>query len=103
MRKIIKGRMYDTETAEEIASAYSRANRGDFRWFEETLYRKKTGEFFLYGEGGPLTKYAEVGENGREKWSGEKFIPLDIEEAKRWCEKEIDVSEYIELFGEVEE
>jgi len=55
MKKIINGKRYDTETAQLIGSA-SYSNRTDFRFWSEELYRKKTGEFFLYGEGGPASK-----------------------------------------------
>lgn len=50
MKKIINGKKYDTESAQEICSRSS-GHYGDFHRVAETLYRKKTGEFFLYGEG----------------------------------------------------
>ena len=55
MRKNIDRKMYDTETAELLASSSNGYGHGDFRYMEEQLYRKKTGEFFLYGEGGALS------------------------------------------------
>ena len=50
MRKIINKKMYNTNTAVEIASCSNDASTSDFDYYEETLYKKKTGEFFLYGE-----------------------------------------------------
>ena len=41
---------YDTETARAVADYANNGNWRDFTHFEETLYQKKTGEFFLYGE-----------------------------------------------------
>lgn len=55
MKKVINGKVYNTETAEEVAS-YSFSNSNDFRYIREKLYRTKKGNWFLYGEGGPMTK-----------------------------------------------
>ena len=101
MKKIINGKKYNTETAEFIGD-YSYSNPSDFHYFSEELYRKKTGEFFLYGEGGPASKYAEA-VGVRACAGGEKIIPLTIDEAKEWAEKNLDADKYEELFGEVEE
>lgn len=63
---------------------------------------KKTGEFFLYGEGGGLSKYRTVIDTN--SWTGgSQIIPLTEEEAKDWMEKYGDVDDYIELFGEPKE
>lgn len=101
MKKIINGKRYDTSTAKELSS-YSYGYPRDFEHWEETLYRKSTGEFFLHGEGGPSSKYAESA--GGNCWTGgEKIIPLTLDEAKQWAEKHLDGDEYEEIFGEVEE
>ena len=49
MKKIINNKMYNTETATEVASYDNGCYLSDFRHFREELYRKRTGEFFLYG------------------------------------------------------
>lgn len=101
MKSIINKRMYNTETATCIADYWNGLSSNDFRNISESLYRKKTGEFFLCGNGGPLTKYRE---NVGNMWgSGSRIIPLSEEEAQDWCEEHLDADEYIELFGEVEE
>lgn len=102
MKKIINGKKYDTETATKKASAYASCSMSDFGYWEEELYQKRTGEFFLYGHGGPASKYSvTVGQN---EWSGgEKLIPLSMEAAQKWAEKHLDGDEYEEIFGEVEE
>lgn len=101
MKKIINGKRYDTETAQLIGSAgYS--NRMDFNFWEEELYRKKTGEFFLYGEGGPQSKYSR--QTGLNQWSGGKEIkPLSLKQAQEWAEKYLDADEYEQVFGKIEE
>lgn len=102
MKKIINGKLYDTETAEVIGEYTSRYSVGNFKHFEETLYKKTTGEFFLYGEGGPASPYKElVEEHGAT--NGEKIIPLSLDEAKKWTEEKLTADEYIAIFGEVEE
>lgn len=102
MKKIINGKMYNTETAKEIGYYENNFSRRDFNWLSETLYRKKTGEFFIHGEGGPATKYAEaVGQNS---WSGgERIIPVNFEGARRWAEEKLRADEYEEIFGAVME
>lgn len=101
MKRIINGRKYDTNTAKEIDSYSNGRYQSDFRYFEETLYQKHTKEFFLYGLGGPLSKYAEHCGQG---WTGgENIIPLSLDEAKEWVETNSSVKIYETLFGEVEE
>lgn len=100
MKKIINGKKYDTETAESIATYYNNYNYNDFNSLTETLFKKKTGEFFLYGQGGPMTCYAE--HYGNSRTSGEKIIPFTIEQAKIWVEEKAN-DKYEEIFGECEE
>lgn len=99
MKKIINGKKYDTETAQQVGY-WTNGARG-FGWMEERLYKKKTGEFFLYGEGGPMTKYAQHQDNLTT--GGEKIEPLTEDMAKLWSENHLDGDEYESIFGEVEE
>ena len=101
MKKIINGKRYDTSTAKEIGNASYSGSVTDFQWWDETLYLKRTGEFFIAGEGGPMSAYARS--TGQNSWSGGKAIePLTLEEAQEWVEKHLDADEYEKLF-EVEE
>lgn len=102
MKKIINGKRYDTDTAQRMAAAYSAATPGDFSYWEEYLYKKRTGEFFIYGEGGPASRYRERVELNN--WSGGSAIrPLSYDEAKAWAEEHLDGDEYEEIFGAVDE
>lgn len=102
MKKIISGKVYDTSTAQEMARYSNGGTWRDFEHFEETLYRKKTGEFFLCGEGGPMTRYAEA--TGQNSWSGgSRIMPMTYQEATAWAEEHLDGDEYEEIFGEVDE
>ena len=48
MKKIINGKKYDTETATSVGEYSSNYACSDYKYYDETLYKKKTGEFFLY-------------------------------------------------------
>ena len=102
MKKIINGKLYDTSTAKENGSYWNGLGDRDFNHISETLYQKKTGEYFLYGEGGPMTKYAKsIGQN---EWSGgEEIIPLSVESARQWAENNLSADEYEKIFGPVAE
>ena len=101
MKKIINGKRYNTDTATLIGST-GHGYPGDLEYWTEELYRKKTGEFFLYGEGGPMSKYSRrIGEN---EWSGgEEIRPLSLKEAQEWAEEYLDGDEYEKVFGAIEE
>lgn len=102
MKKIIDGKIYDTSTAKEIAFWCNAGTWRDFTHKEETLYRKKTGEYFLFGEGGPMTNYAEY--SGPNSWgSGERIIPLSFKQAKEWAEEHMEADDYESEFGEIVE
>ena len=101
MKKFISGRRYDTGTAKLVGNtSYSKQGRS-YYWSED-LYRKKTGEFFLHGQGGPMSKYGQpVGEN---QWKGGNvIIPLSLSEAQEWAKKYLDADTYDEIFGRVSE
>ena len=53
MKKIINGKMYDTDTAKELVSVTNGYCMGDLYYSKTALYQKRTGEYFVYSEGGP--------------------------------------------------
>ena len=96
MKKIIRGKLYDTSTAKEIAE-YRDLCGGD-KAVNEQLYRKRSGEYFLNGSGGAASKYATLGASG---WvGGSAIVPLSYEQARRWAEEHLSADEYAALFGE---
>lgn len=101
MKKIINGKLYNTETATELGTYWNGYPQGDFSYVSETLYVKKTGEYFLHCEGGPLTEYAKY--VGRNKCFGAYIYPYAEKEAKEWAAEKLTADEYEKLFGEVEE
>lgn len=102
MKKIINGKVYDTLKAKKVASWYSSYARNDFHYYEEELYKKKTGEFFLYGEGNAASPYSRS--CGQNEWcGGEKIVPMTFAEAQEWAEKHLDGDDYCDIFGEPNE
>lgn len=102
MKKIINGRKYNTDTAEQLGEWSNGLGCRDFSNIEEALYRKKTGEYFVAGFGGAMTKYAQPVRGGG--WcGGEGVFPLSYEEAREWAEEHLSVEEYEAAFGEVDE
>ena len=102
MKKIINGKAYDTTTAKEMAMYSSPGSSRDFNHYVETLYLKKTGEYFLHGVGGPMTRYAET--IGQNQWSGgQRIVPLTYQAAQEWAGKHLEGDEYEAIFGAVVE
>ena len=101
MKKIINGKRYDTDTAKKIAEWDNGHYGNDFNRCSETLYRKNTGEFFLYGRGGARSRYASYADGSVS--GGEQIIVLTYAEAKEWAEEHLDGDEYENIFGEVVE
>lgn len=102
MKQIIKNRKYDTETARECGAWTDGKGWRDFSHVEETLYCKRTGEYFLYGQGGANSKYAVSA--GQNCWSGSsKIIPLSYENARAWAEEHLNADAYEAEFGEVKD
>lgn len=101
MKKIVQGVLCDTTTAKRLGKASYLGSR-DFAHWSEELYRTKSGKYFLYGEGGPASRYAvTIGQN---EWSGgEKIQLLSRETAMEWAEEHLDGEEYAAAFGDPEE
>ena len=102
MKRVINGRLYNTETAKYIGNYSTDLSHDDFNYLDEDLFLKRTGEFFLSGLSGAFGKYAKS--TGPNSWSGGcGIIPITEQEAKEWVEMHLDADTYVELFGEPEE
>lgn len=102
MKAIINGLRYDTEKAAEVGShdhgAYP--NSGDFSHWSATLYKTpRSGRFFLHGEGGAMTRFAQHSAFGG-SCGGEKIIPMSKEEALEWAQQFLDPDEVEEHFAD---
>ena len=56
MQKIIRKKVYDTETA-TIIKKFVFGNFGDNSGYEETLYQTTDGSYFIYTNGGSESPY----------------------------------------------
>ena len=86
MKKVIRGLRYNTDTAKKVGSD-SYSNYGDLQYWSEELYRTSQGNWFLYGEGGALSKYARSA-----------IIPLTRVKAMSWLEVHTTGSEAIKKY-----
>jgi hypothetical protein len=102
MRKIIDGKVYDSETAKKIGQWKNDYTCDHSNYCEESLFLKKTGEFFIHGYGGTMSKYAK--KNGNNKWSDSSVIkPIPFAKAKKWAMEMLNGEEYEANFGLVTE
>lgn len=88
MKRIINGAVYNTETAKMLAEWDNNYPINDFNYMEETLYRTKSGNWFLHCQGGGL---------------GECVKPISYKKAQRWAEEKLYGDKYEEIFGTVDE
>ena len=66
MRKIISGKVYNTETATLLAEHDNGLPYSDFKFRVGKLFRTQKGAFFVYNQGGAFTDMSvSVGNNGR--------------------------------------
>lgn len=102
MRKVIGGKTYDTSTARLVGGWDNGLLPGDLGYMAESLHRKRTGEYFIHGEGGAQTPYARAAGGGF--WgSGEKITAVTEPEARAWAESHLGAEEYEAAFAVPEE
>ena len=85
MKKIINKKIYDTDSADKLASWDNGCFTNDFYYVSEDLYKTSKGEYFLFGEGGAASKYH--GTAGNSSYGTSDIIPLSKEQAYEWCEE----------------
>jgi hypothetical protein len=99
MKQIIGGLTYNTETAELLGTYVNDVPANDFNWYKESLYITKKGRYFIAGEGGAMSPYAEM--YGGNSWSyGSSIRSLTTDEAVRWASRALAPDETIALFGD---
>lgn len=98
MKKIINGKQYDTSTAKKLGMKW-RNEGNNLDYVCETLYQKKSGEYFLHGLGGARTCYAKRLWDGY--GAGEEIVPLTMEAAKEWARDNLPADAYNAAFGAI--
>lgn len=97
MKKVIDGKMYNTETAKKIAEWNNGLSCTDFYYCCEALYLTKSAAYFIHGEGGGNSRYGEW--HGNSGGPGSQIVPLTRQEAMEWAEK-LTGDEYASIFGD---
>lgn len=101
MKKVIDGKVYNTETAVLLATWHNDLPDNDFSSLLEKLFVTKKGQHFLYGNGGALTWCAQRSGNG--SYGGKVIKLMGSNEALAWCERrEINCDLVAALFEIVE-
>ncbi|MBD5430891.1 MAG: hypothetical protein HDR41_00225 [Lactobacillus sp.] len=107
MHKRINGKMYDTEKAKLVGHYDNGYPVNDNRYTEFWIYKKRTGEYFLYGESNAGGDFAEFNPSAGAYESGYGFRPLSLIDAKHLIEKQqdkfdnSDVDVYEQEFGKL--
>jgi len=86
MKRVIRGKTYNTETATLVAFRDNGCSITNFYYCGESLYRTPRGIYFLHGKGGPMSRYTRTTDSGRSWIGGEKIIPISETEAQKWLE-----------------
>ncbi len=82
MKHVINSKSYDTAKSTLVGEYTNGYGWNDFRYLHERLYVTKKGNWFLHGEGGALTEYAE--HHGNAKSGGELIKEFTRGQALEW-------------------
>lgn len=102
MKKIIKNKVYDTDKAMKCASFENHSDKSAPDWYCETLYKKKTGEFFIHATGNSESRYSR--DYGYKNRKGiENIFPVSFNEAHDWAKENCKLEELSLVFGDPSE
>jgi len=99
MKRVINGKVYNTETATLIGGYSNQRPSNDFYFVDEDLYITKKGSFFIAGAGGAMTNYAKP--VGDATGGGSSIIPLTKAKALEWAEQHTEADIIEKYFGEI--
>ena len=102
MIRIVNGKRYNTETADLLCNiSRGSYSRSDFNYDDTDLYVTKNGNFFIAGEGGARSRWAQsVGQNS---WGGgEGLRPIDRNDARNLLEQ-YGTPEQVEQYFPIED
>lgn len=97
MNKVINKKRYDTDSAACVCENWNGLPPSNCDYFRETLYVKRTGEYFLYYAGGALSQYSKT--DGANRWGIDGIKPLTNSEAMSFCQQYADADTYEKYFG----
>lgn len=99
MKQVIDRKVYDTEKATLIHAWDNGCYGRDFRSELEELYRTSKGVYFIYGAGGPRSKYAVS--CGNDTTGSCDIWPVTREEAVEWLEEHDGAEAILEEFPDM--
>lgn len=103
MKKIIGNKVFDTDTAQLIKRAdHDNITSGEGKC-KQSLYRKRTGDYFLYVSGARTDTFHNLHLDAQTHDRERHIYPLTYEQAKLWAEKEMTADEWLEVFEPVED
>lgn len=74
-------------------------NKEDIK--KEEQHPRRMIKWIHYASGGAQSNFGDC--YGGHDCSGEKFIPMSVEQAQQWSEEYLTVEKYVEIWGEPEE
>lgn len=99
MKKVIEGKLYDTETAKLVHSWDNGRYGNDFRYRSKELYLTKKGNWFLHHAGGAMTDLSvSCGDNSF--CGSENIEPISERDAMRFLETHEGTDAVLEYFGD---
>lgn len=103
MKKVIKNKVYDTGTAMLIKQAdHPNITSGEGSC-KQSLYRKKTGDFFLTVSGARTDVFHNLNLENNIHDRERHIYPLTYEQARAWAEEEMTADEWLAIFEPVED
>lgn len=101
MKKIINGKVYNTEKAKLIAEAHhDNIKDADGKSLKQWMYQKKTGEYFIYAIGAAI-ELQNIFQHGYKPNAG--IYPLTYDQAQKWAERELSADQWESIFGDPED
>ena len=94
MIKVIDGKRYSTETADQVFSYSNGRHLGDFRYRSWNLYLTQNGSWFFHHEGGALSDMAKS--VGTSRCSSEDIEPASADDAFNFLQANSNVSKAIQ-------
>lgn len=103
MKKIINNRVYDTDTAQLIKQADHDNIISSEGSCKQSLYRKRTGDYFLCVSGARADSFHNLHLTGAKHDRERHIYLLTYEQAKSWAEEEMTADEWLAIFEPAEE
>lgn len=103
MKKIICNKVYDTDTAQLIKQADHDNITSSEGSCKQSLYRKRTGDYFLYVSGARTDTFHNLHLNDAKHDRERHIYPLTYEQARSWAEEEMTADEWLAIFEPAED